>query len=222
MSNVEIFEGDRATNYENFVNTWIPNYRYFISVVPQLIKEVDDKNILVAGCGTGNEILAFEENLSKWQITGVDPSIEMLEQAKDRLKAFSSVNLIHSRIDELSQNVHFGAATLFLVLHFLPDDGSKLSLLKDIQKRLKPNSPFILLDITGNKVQLNKNLEVLKNILPPSIDEEQKVLRINRIKTELHAVSENRLAELLEAAGFENPTRFFQSTIYMGWKTNKK
>jgi len=221
MKDVEIFEGERASNYDNFVETWVPNYRYFMSIVPKLLKDTADKNLLVVGCGTGNEILAFGKELSKWQITGVDPSIEMLEQAKERLSAYPNVKLINARVDELPQETHFGVATLILVLHFLPDDGSKLLLLKEIQKKLKPNAPFVLLDITGSQEQINKNLEILKNLLPDSIDEEQKVLRISRISTELHIVSENRLAKLLQEAGFEKPVRFFQSNIYMGWLTRK-
>ncbi|WP_020533165.1 class I SAM-dependent methyltransferase [Flexithrix dorotheae] len=222
MSKIEIFEGDRAGNYENFVDTWIPNYRYFMSIVPQLLNDVDEKNLLVAGCGTGNEILEFGEELSSWNITGVDPSIEMLNQAKEKLKAYPNVKLINSRIDQLPEDVYFSAATLLLVLHFLPDNGNKLSLLKDIQKRLKPNATFVILDITGERQPLENNLKILKKLLPDSVDEAQKQMRVNRILTELEIISENRLSELLREAGFEEPTRFFQSSIYVGWITRKK
>lgn len=222
MNVVEIFEGDRANHYENFVDTWIPNYQYFSSILPSLFRDVKEKKLLVAGCGTGNEILAFGKELSQWQITGVDPSIEMLRQAQQKLQTYPNINLRLGRVDELPEVASFSAATLFLVLHFLPDDGSKLSLLKDIHKRLQPNAPFVMLDIMGDKKQLNANLEVLLQLIPSSIDKEQKEFRKDRIKNQLHTISENRLSELLTEAGFETPTRFYQSTIYMGWIAHKK
>lgn len=222
MKNVELFENDRAKNYENFVDTWIPNYRYFISIIPKLLKNIDDKNVLVVGCGTGNEILAFKDKLYEWEITGIDPSIEMIAQAKERLKNYPNIKLINGTVNELPTTTLFASATLLLVLHFLPDDGSKLNLLKDIQKRLQPNAPFIMLDITGSKDELKNNIKVLKYLLPDTISEEEKEIRKNRILNKLQPVSKSRLSELLIEAGFITPINFFQSTIYNGWLSYKK
>lgn len=222
MNKIEIFEGDRAAQYDNFVDTWIPNYRFFMSMVPKLLKHVKDKNLLVAGCGTGNEILAFGDELPKWHITGVDPSIEMLQQAKKNLNCFPNIQLINSSVDELPKGTNFGAATLLLVLHFLEDDGNKLTLLKEISNRIKSDAPFILLDITGDKKQLKENLGILRKLILGAVDKEQIDMRINRIFNELHSISEKRLSDLLIRAGFKKPTRFYQSTIYMGWITRKK
>ena len=53
MSKVEIFENDRASGYNQFVETWIPNYNYFLDQLPKLLHETVHKTLLVAGCGTG-------------------------------------------------------------------------------------------------------------------------------------------------------------------------
>lgn len=224
MSNkkIEIFEGDRANNYQGFVDTWIPGYQSFMQMIPELLRTTKDNNILVTGCGTGNEIVAINNRINDWNVTGIDPSEDMLSLAREKLKNCSNVNLINGTVDQLPLEAKFSAATLFLVLHFMPDDGTKLNLLKDIHIRLQPNAPFVLLDITGEGREFDQNLDVLLQLIPDSVDEEQKAWRKDRLQNELHKISETRLSELFIEAGFNTPTRFFQSTIYQGWITKKQ
>jgi tRNA (cmo5U34)-methyltransferase len=222
MNKVEIFENERATGYNQFVETWIPNYHYFIDNLPKLLRETENKDLLVVGCGTGNEIERFVHAAEQWKITGIDPSPEMINQAVQKLSNFDKVNLIEGLVSDLDKSHRYGAATLLLVLHFMDDNGTKFSLLKNIAERLEIGAPLILLDITGNRKQIKENLEVLRLLLPNNLDKEGIKNRLNRIENELHAVSEERLRELLGEAGFEAPLRFFQTSIYMGWMTRRK
>lgn len=221
MKNVEIFENERAAGYNTFVETWIPNYSYFLDKLPKLLGKTTGNDLLVVGCGTGNEIERFVQD-SRWKITGVDPSPEMIAQANEKFKNYESVTLIEGLVSDLSLEQKYDAATLLLVLHFLDDNGNKSGLLKDISNRLVSGATFILLDITGNKTQIRQNLMVLKCLLPDNLDKDEINNRINRIENELFSVSEERLSKLCEEAGFEAPLRFFQSSIYMGWITTKK
>ena len=222
MSNVEIFESERATGYNQFVETWIPDYHYFLDRLPKLLSDTVQKDLLVVGCGTGNEIERFVKAPERWTITGIDPSPEMIKQANDKLQIYDNVTLIEGLVSDLVIEQKYSVATLLLVLHFLDDNGNKLNLLKDIADRLVSGATFVMLDITGDKNQIKQNLKVLKLLLPNDIDEEQINNRLNRIENELFAVSEQRLSELLQEVGFEAPIRFFQSSIYMGWLTKKK
>jgi len=222
MSKLEIFENERATGYNQFVETWIPNYNFFLDRLPKLVSETTQKNLLVVGCGTGNEIERFVQASEQWKITGIDPSPEMIKQASEKLHTYDNVTLIEGLVADLEIETKYSVATLLLVLHFLDDNGNKLNLLKDIAERLVSGATFVLLDITGDENQINQNLKVLKLFLPDGLDEEQISNRLNRIKNELFPVSEERLSELCTEAGFEPPLRFFQSTIYMGWLTKKK
>lgn len=222
MNNVEIFENERATGYNQFVKTWIPNYDYFLDILPKLLSETVEKDLLVVGCGTGNEIEGFVQAPYHWKITGVDPSPEMIKQANEKLQAYEHVSLIEGLVSELDIEKKYKAATLLLVLHFLDDNGNKLNLLQDIADRLVPGASLVILDITGNKNQIKQNLKVLRHLLPDGVDQEQVNYRLNRIEKELFSVSEERLSELCQEAGFEPPLRFFQSSIYMGWLTKKK
>ena len=222
MNTVELFENERASGYDEFVETWIPNYHYFLDQLPKILSEIEHKDLLVVGCGTGNEIERFVDTSESWKITGVDPSPEMIGQAREKFEADENVNLVEGLVSDLDEGKQYGAATLLLVLHFLKDDGEKLGMLQDICKRMMSQAPLVLLDITGNKEQIQQNLGLLRLLLPKGIDETQVAQRLQRIEHELLHVSEERLAELCEEAGFEPPVRFFQSSIYMGWITRKK
>lgn len=221
MKKVELFENERAKGYNQFVETWIPNYHYFLDRLPKLLSETNEKELLVIGCGTGNEIERFVKSSEHWVITGIDPSPEMIKQANDKLQNHANVKLITGLVSDLDLK-KYNAATLLLVLHFLEDNGDKLNLLKSIADRLVSGAPFVMLDITGGKSQIQQNLNVLRLLLPDGLDEEQISNRLDRIENELFAVSEERLSKLLQEAGFEKPLRFFQSSIYMGWLTKKK
>jgi tRNA (cmo5U34)-methyltransferase len=222
MKKTEIFENERATGYNQFVETWIPNYHYFLDRLPKLLSESNQKELLVVGCGTGNEIERFTQAREHWDITGIDPSPEMISQARGKLKNSGNVELVEGLITDLDVSRKYGAATLLLVLHFLDDNGGKQNLLNAISERLVSGAPFVMLDITGEKEQIMKNLQVLKLLLPDGLDEDQVKNRLARIEKELYYVSEERLSELCIEAGFEPPLRFFQSAIYMGWMTKKK
>jgi len=221
MNKIEIFENERASGYNEFVETWIPNYHYFMDKLPSILKQTENKNLLVVGCGTGTEVERFVHATEQWKITGIDPSPEMISQAFQNLNNFENVNLFQGTITDLNNSEKFGAATLLLVLHFLEDDGTKFNLLQNIAERLEINAPFILLDITGTKNQIKKNLNILKQLLPDNINEEDVNNRLHRIENELHVISEERLKKLLLETGFEIPVRFFQNSIYMGWITKK-
>lgn len=222
MNQVELFENERAAGYNQFVETWIPNYHYFLDCLPKILRGIYKKDLLVVGCGTGNEIEKFIKTPERWTITGIDPSPEMIKQAKDKLQTCDNVRLIEGVVADLDIKKKYNVATLLLVLHFLEDNGSKLNLLKDIAERLVSGATFIMLDITGDKKQIQQNLIIIEQLLPEGLDEEQVNNRLKRIEHELFAVSEERLSALLEEAGFETPVRFFQSSIYMGWLTKKK
>lgn len=222
MSKIEIFENERATGYNQFVETWIPNYHYFLDHLPKLLNDTSPKNLLVVGCGTGNEVEKFVQASEQWKITGIDPSPEMIKQASEKLKTYDNVTLIEGLVTDLDIEKKYDTATLLLVLHFLEDNGNKLNLLKNIADRLVSGATFVMLDITGDKNQIKQNLKVLKRLLPDGLDGEQIKNRLNRIENELDHISEERLSELCTEAGFESPVRFFQTSIYTGWLTKKK
>jgi tRNA (cmo5U34)-methyltransferase len=182
MKKVEIFENERATGYNQYVETWIPNYQYFLGRLPKLLSETDQKDLLVVGCGTGNEIERFTQCHEQWEITGIDPSPEMVKQAREKLQNCNNVNLVEGLLT--IDGSKYGAATLLLVLHFLDDNGEKQNLLKEIADRLVPGA-IRNAGYYGDKDQIKNNLKILRLLLPDNLDEEQINNRLNRIEKEI-------------------------------------
>src|SRR5690606_15098155 len=101
-----------------------------------------------------------------WKIMGVDPSPQMIDQAKKKFNDYPNVEFFQGLLGDLIPQRKYAAATLLLVLHFLKDNGEKQTLLKQIAQRLESGAFFVILDITGDKHQILSNLAVLKMLLP--------------------------------------------------------
>jgi tRNA (cmo5U34)-methyltransferase len=222
MRKIELFEDERATGYNQFVETWIPNYSYFLDQTPKILREIVNKELLVVGCGTGNEIERFVQSPEHWTVTGIDPSPDMIKQARSKFQGNDDITLIEGLVSDVKADKKYGAATLLLVLHFLEDKGDKLSLLKDISERMTSGGTLVMLDITGSKSQIKQNLKILQLLLPDGLEEKEVADRLERIENKLFPVSEERLSELCTLAGFDKAHRFFQSSFYMGWLIKKK
>lgn len=111
-----------------------------------------DLHILVIGAGGGAEIERFMPRNPGWRITGVDPSHEMLAQARAKVKALAlddRVTLAQGTIEQLAPDRLFDAATCLYVLHFLPD-AAKVELLRNARDRLRPSAPLYL--VSGVRV----------------------------------------------------------------------
>lgn len=225
MKHIEVFEDERANKYDNFVQNWIINYSFVIDTLPKIIEleQPNAKEILVVGCGTGNEIqsLVSSEN-NCWNITGIDPSSDMVKIANKKLESYPEVTVIRGEVQQLASDKKYDVATLFLVLHFMKDDVTKEALLQNIADKLQQGATFILLDIFGAKEEFASNLKLLEKLLPKEIEGMVVKDRIASMPERIHPISEERLSELAQKVGFSKPIRFFQSAIYGGWILKKK
>lgn len=197
------------------------------SFLSSMIK--DDAEVLVVGAGTGMEICTFSSKSPNWQFTGVDPSSEMLSIAKskiERMKIVNTINLFDGYTHDLPEGSLFDGATCILVMHFLPDDGSKLYLLKSISQHLKSGAPLVLVDGFGikNSEGFNKTVLAWKRFAQTMGVDYQIVEDgfSNQILKRIQFVPEDRIIYLLNEAGFEKPHRFFTSFLYGGWIATKK
>lgn len=189
--------------------------------LPKLLRSAKNKNLLVAGCGTGSEISSFVQGKDEWKITGVDPTPEMISEARLKFQNTKNVKLIESTVSNIGMADKFGASTPLLVLHFMDDDGTKYELLKSIADKLESHTPFFILDIMNNKEQMKSDLNILRQLLPDGLKKEDIDHQLDKIDDQLDVISEERLIELLIESGYDRPIRFYQNSIYMGWMTKK-
>jgi tRNA (cmo5U34)-methyltransferase len=137
-----------VTEYEQTVKSVNTGYELTFTLVHAYLRSLQDPNLelLVVGAGGGEEIAEFLPTNPGWQITGVDPSQDMLGIAAARAEqrgVDDRATLIRGSVDQLPEEQRFAAATCLYVLHFLPDD-QKLSLLRGVARRLQPGAPVLI------------------------------------------------------------------------------
>ena len=212
------------TDYDIAVRQSIPGYDALLSMVTALcqLELTDTAHILVVGAGGGNEIGALGQAHPTWQFTGVDPSEKMLAVAQSKVESLNlgeRVTLHNGFVQELPLH-QFSAATSLLVMHFLPDDGSKLDYLQAIASRLQSGSPFLLVDFQGDRQS-----ELFKRLVngwqqrarTAGMEPQRLTELVNNMLPHLHCIPEERTLELLAQAKFKNVTRFYTAFIFTGW-----
>ncbi|NWJ44346.1 MAG: class I SAM-dependent methyltransferase [Chloroflexi bacterium] len=215
--------------YDNFVRQSIFGYEQIFSMVTALLKDrlPTDANLLVGGCGTGMELVTFGTKMPGWRMTGFDPSEQMMSIAKAKVEQHGlgeRVRLVHGYATDLPEGESYDAATLMLVLHFIPDVAGKLSLLKTVSSHIKSGGSLVYLSHHGDtadpdfKEMLNgwRDFIIHNGVSAKNVD--------NVLQTALTGGQfspENMVLTLLEQAGFSDIKRFYNAFLTSGWIARK-
>lgn len=226
---VRHWDKDRAEAYDKRVREAIPGYEALHVLSCQIVAEATggQGRALVIGAGTGAECIALAESCPHLAVVGIDPASDMLVHAEGKVAArglTARVRLYPSTVAELPKFEPFDAATLLLVMHFLPDDGAKLALLSDISAHLKPGAPLVLADLFGSwtdpwQQQLRawwRHLQLAAGI--PEAEVEKGFKHIDR---DIFPLTGERLEALLAEAGFGQPEPYFRALCFGGWVARK-
>jgi tRNA (cmo5U34)-methyltransferase len=218
------FNSDFGKKYENGIKIALPTYEQLFPLANSFLRtKVNDHiQLLVVGAGGGAEIISFNQENPNWQITGVDPSEQMIKLANDKVNKAGitdKIYLFHGLTSQLPLERIYEGATCILVLHFLPDDGSKLELLKSIADRLKPGSPLVLVSLYGDKdsVEFQLSVEAWKKHFQSKGGTPEEISEFLESFLKIPIVPEERINELLNEAGFQQVTRFFKTYNFGGW-----
>ncbi len=224
MESVQKFDPARAGEYEQQSRIALAGYEACHELSACLLTATlgsgTKARVLVVGAGgTAQEIVTAAKMEPLWQFTAVDPSRPMLDLAMTKLEeqGLASRTKVHlGTVEDLPPGEPFDAATLIGVLHHLPGDEAKGTILSSIAARLKPGAPLILacnhlayasqpllLEAWGQRWRMN-------GASPEEV--ESKLAKILQGADPPH--SEKAVALLLENAGFEPPLRFFSSLFW--------
>lgn len=218
-----------ASDYDRLAQLALPGYEAMHTMAFACLKSrlPEVANLLVVGAGTGFEIAKYGKAKSNWQILGVDPSSKMLAIAQDRInqsELSQRVQLVQGYTQDLPGDTLYDGATCILVMHFVPDDGSKLSLLQSIAQRLKSSAVFVLVDVFGQKgsYELDGMISILKAYWEETgLPLEKSTKLLQDFNQGVHPIPEARVLELLQQAGFGNVMRFYTGLWVGGWVATK-
>jgi len=211
-------------NYDRGPRWFIPGYDASHAMAAVLLRDRIGEvgRILVIGAGGGIELSVFAREASGWSFTGVDPSAEMLSRAKhkiDEAGATERVSLLRGTAEDAPREA-FDAATAFLALHFVPDDGARLRALREIHARLKHGAPFLMIngcaDTKSPRFAEDQRLNAAfarRNGAPEEIIDA--ALRMQRENA--HVLSPEREEALLAEAGFRDLRLFYVGMWVFGW-----
>lgn len=217
-----VFPPQAALDYDERIDNLVPGYTLALELFGCVLADRIDPqgSVLVVGCGTGSEILALAKTFPQTRFTAVEPSFAMLEKAKKRLSKAgidNRVDFINGFVADVPQQLHV-AATASLVLHFLPDDGSKITFLKQINQRLQHQAPLLLLDPPQLKedILLQRWLEA-RGHKPTAA---QSICQL--MATKWHRISPERLNERLQQSGFNSSKTFLSTPGYQALIAEKQ
>jgi len=218
----------QTIDYEVAARSFVPGYESIFNMAVALLDASvsEQVHLLIVAAGGGMELITFGQGQPHWLLTGVDPSAKMLATAQEKVAKHGLTNRVklHQGLThELPLTPLYDAATCILAMHFLPDDGAKLSLLQSISQRLKPGAKFILVDLCEEKGSESFNDFLIaykyhaRNLGMSSEIVEETASNV----VHLHCISEERTIELLQEANFSKITRFFTALWFRGWIVTK-
>lgn len=223
-----IFDSKKASQYEDLARKAVFGYDQLFTMVLSLLSDQlnESANVLVIGCGTGMELTTFGNRMPNWKMTGVDPSEEMIKLSQsrvDELGLSDRVMLHHGFTETLPEDEIYDGATLMFVMRFIHDEKRKLTLLKDIAKRLRTGAKFVLVDQHGDlsSKHFQCSLKAWQNFMRLSGVPSKLVNRIAAQAMGQSFFTEYEIEWLLSRAGFNNITRFYDAFFHSGWIAQK-
>jgi tRNA (cmo5U34)-methyltransferase len=225
----ERFAGERAQKYDWGIRLAVPAYEELHGLARHLLRASlsDGARVLVAGSGTGEELVNLGRHNPGWRLTGVDPSPDMGRIAQERVVRHGLADRVELRtgfVGDLPPTPAYDAATAMLVMHFLPDDGAKLGFLRDISHRLRPGAPLILADLHGDKASERFDLFIgawrLRQ-LETEMPEDTIEAMLEDVAANVELVPQDRVLALLAEAGFERAEPFYNALLFGAWISRK-
>lgn len=207
-----VFPDAAAKTYDKRIETLVPGYNLALSLMASAFKTAlkENSHILVAGCGTGSEILELAKYLPDARFTAVEPSPGMLEKAKERIaQAGLSQRVIfkNEKIEDCSGV--YDAVTLSLVFHFIPF-AEKLKFLQHLAQLLKKGGLLLLFDVTETKDD-----NILESWLQMRISSKHEVTAVmNRLENDWYHMSTDKTLSLFIQAGFSQVDVIFHACCY--------
>lgn len=183
-------------------------------------------SVLVAGCGTGAELLEAHAQRPDWRLTAVDPSEAMLEASRVRIEDAGGGGAIHwrqSTVEELALEERFDGALSVLVLQSLADDGSKLAFLSSLARSLKPGAQLVLVDLMQpERSPLQRQVDQAWQLFQRASGLQGASEALAALSPGLHPIGLSRLSALVEAAGFSDPAPVFQALDFQGFLLQRR
>ena len=208
--------------YDSQVNATIPFYSEFHRAAIDLALSVNQapNAWLDTGCGTGNLCMTACQKLPDTAFTLADPSPQMLDIAKEKLRDIPNINFMQSDSQNLDcESNTFDVITAIQCHHYL-NRKSRKSAIKNCFRMLNPNGVFITfenilpLSETGVQIAL-KRWGGFQMARGKSREETENHLK--RFNNEYFPITISEHIDLLKEAGFVSVEILWASYMQAGF-----
>jgi len=216
------FSDPRAVDvYAKTAERNVPALRDLHRMVGVLLAEKvpADGHILVLGAGGGLELRAMAGMHPGWRFDGIDPSTQMLDQARVTAKDFAGRIMLHEGYIEDAPQGPFDGATCLLTLHFLAQE-ERVRTLKELYQRLKPGAPLVTAHHSFPNDDAGKDKWLARfaaYVAAFEIGGVQSSLNIQAMKAQLPVLSPEQDVSALHEAGFSQAELFYAALTFKGW-----
>ncbi|MEO2279846.1 class I SAM-dependent methyltransferase [Pseudoalteromonas pernae] len=213
------FKGDEATNYDERIERLVPGYELLhqLTFAQCQVQLEADAKVLVVGAGTGKEVIALAQANPNMHFVAQDISEDMLAIAQQRFDQAGIANRVQIHCGDLNAlEGQFDAALCLLVMHFVPDDGSKAKLLQAIRNQLVSGAWLWIADLMKPETPFERDAQfkVCQQLGLTDIGVERTLAAFER---EFFALDRMRFAELLEYNGFGVAHCYFKALSFTGF-----
>ncbi len=227
------FDQNYATIYDHKIRKLIPGYLLLHELsrhTLQALLPVQAK-IVVAGAGTGQEVIETATANPGWQYCLVEPSAPMREEAQRRAEAAGIAQRVSFRAGrvgldaELESAPCFDAALSLLVLHFVAGEAAKLAYLRQLAGCLHPGAPLLLADMEGERDSAVFAQQIAiwhRQQLASRSHPETVALDFSKLETDIYPLPAPRLHALLDEAGFTPPIAYFRAWQIAGYYCHRR
>ncbi len=220
---IDFFNKDAAQKYDerNSKLARISDCLHFLTTL--VLRDLpSNARVLCVGVGTGAELFSLAHTFPSWSFVALDPSIEMLNVCRERIKLAGLENrceLVHGFVQDLPRTADFDAVLSMLVAHFIKSD-DRLSFFQHMSKHLRRDGILINAEIgfdlnSAEFPEMLKGWEGVQTLMgatPESLASLPSTLR-----DILTVIPPSETEALLRQSGIANPVRFFQALMICGW-----
>ncbi|PNM88840.1 class I SAM-dependent methyltransferase [Achromobacter xylosoxidans] len=212
-----------SDDYADRVARHVPGLRDLHRMIGVLMAEQTpaDGHLLVLGAGGGLELKALAESGPRWRLDGVDPSADMLRQARATLGELAPrATLRQGYIDDAPEGPYDGA-TCLLTLHFLAPQ-ERLRTVREVSRRLRPGAPFIVahhsFPLQRRDAWLTRNAAFITAAGVPAAQARD---GMQAMRDKLPVLDPQADEAILRDAGFTDIELFYAALTFKGWVCRK-
>lgn len=221
------YDQEWAENYARLASASIPGRDGLYQLCSAYFSNLPDAaNILVVGCGTGEELIKLAQTLPTASFEAIDPAEPMLALCRERLGSAGLTNRVTLHATTLdhfqSQSSYHAATTILVSQHIQPDEQAQ-AFFTDIATRLRPSGLLFSADLHFQDGVLQESLTNLwqNNVMQAGIDASTTSAMLNQIVSVIQPRPAHMLEGFLENAGFSDIFMPFRSLMYGAWVARK-